>query len=71
MNVKSSVKLLCVFERYIFLYAGKGGVSTVLIIAILIPVTVSLVLFCLVFCFLSRRAKSNKYSAQENDGKKL
>ncbi|XP_061984640.1 cysteine-rich receptor-like protein kinase 10 [Populus nigra] len=52
---------------------GKGGVSTVLIIAILIPVTVSLVLFCLGFCFLSRRAKSNKYSAQEinDDGNEI
>ncbi|KAJ6292223.1 hypothetical protein OIU78_024401 [Salix suchowensis] len=49
---------------------GKGGVSTVLIIAIVIPVAVSLVLCYLGFGFLSRRAKSNKYSAQENDGKK-
>ncbi|KAJ6333690.1 hypothetical protein OIU77_009543 [Salix suchowensis] len=46
---------------------GKGGVSTVLIIAIVIPVAVSLVLCYLGFGFLSRRAKSNKYSAQEND----
>ncbi|KAF9672183.1 hypothetical protein SADUNF_Sadunf11G0014200 [Salix dunnii] len=46
---------------------GKGGVSTVLIIAIVIPVAVSLVLFFLGFCFLSRRAKNNRYSAEEND----
>uniref|UniRef100_A0A6N2NKP6 Cysteine-rich receptor-like protein kinase 10 n=1 Tax=Salix viminalis TaxID=40686 RepID=A0A6N2NKP6_SALVM len=46
---------------------GKGGVSTVLIIAIVIPVAVSLVLFYLGFCFLCKRAKSNKYFAQDND----
>ncbi|KAB5533850.1 hypothetical protein DKX38_016936 [Salix brachista] len=49
---------------------GKGGVSTGLIIAIVIPVAVSLVLFFLGFCFLSRRAKNNRYTAEENDGKK-
>ncbi|KAB5533828.1 hypothetical protein DKX38_016914 [Salix brachista] len=47
---------------------GKGGVSTGLVIAIVIPVAVSLVLFFLGFCFLSRRAKNNRYYAQENDG---
>uniref|UniRef100_A0A6N2NAX6 Cysteine-rich receptor-like protein kinase 10 n=1 Tax=Salix viminalis TaxID=40686 RepID=A0A6N2NAX6_SALVM len=47
--------------------AGKGGVSTGLIIAIVIPVAVSLVLFFLGFCFLSRRAKNNRYTAEEND----
>ncbi|KAJ6728737.1 CYSTEINE-RICH RECEPTOR-LIKE PROTEIN KINASE 25 [Salix koriyanagi] len=46
---------------------GKGGVSTGLIIAIVIPVAVSLVLFFLGCCFLSRRAKNNRYTAEEND----
>jgi hypothetical protein len=68
MKVKSSVKLLCVFERYIFLYAGKGGVSTVLIIAIVIPIAVSIALFSMCFCFLRRARKTRDY-VPENDGK--
>ncbi|KAG5246808.1 cysteine-rich receptor protein [Salix suchowensis] len=43
------------------------GVSTVLIIAIVIPIAVTIVLFCMGFCLLRRRARKTKYSVPEND----
>ncbi|KAJ6767276.1 CYSTEINE-RICH REPEAT SECRETORY PROTEIN [Salix purpurea] len=48
---------------------GKSAVSTVLIIAIVIPIAVTIVLFCMGFCFLRRRARKTRYSVPENDGK--
>ncbi|KAJ6367556.1 hypothetical protein OIU78_000175 [Salix suchowensis] len=47
---------------------GKSGVSIVLIIAIVIPIAVTIVLFCMGFCFLRRRARKTTYSVPENDG---
>ncbi|KAJ6364032.1 hypothetical protein OIU76_029051 [Salix suchowensis] len=46
---------------------GKSGVSTVLIIAIVIPIAVTIVLFCMGFCFMRRRARKTKYFVPEND----
>ncbi|KAG6778601.1 hypothetical protein POTOM_014939 [Populus tomentosa] len=46
----------------------KGGVSTVLIIAIVIPIAVSIALFSMCFCFLRRARKTRDY-VPENDGK--
>ncbi|KAJ6397041.1 hypothetical protein OIU77_021974 [Salix suchowensis] len=46
---------------------GKSAVSTVLIIAIVIPIAVTIVLFCMGFCFLRRRARKTRYSVPEND----
>jgi len=51
-----------------FLYAEKGGVPTVLIMAIVIPFAVSIALFCMCFCFLRRARKTRDY-VPENDGK--
>ncbi|KAJ6706919.1 CYSTEINE-RICH REPEAT SECRETORY PROTEIN [Salix viminalis] len=48
---------------------GKSAVSTVLIIAIVIPIAATIVLFCMGFCFLRRRARKTRYSVPENDGK--
>ncbi|KAB5560478.1 hypothetical protein DKX38_005435 [Salix brachista] len=48
---------------------GKSAVSTVLIIAIVIPIAVTIVLFCMGFCFLRRRARKTRYCVPENDGK--
>ncbi|KAB5560479.1 hypothetical protein DKX38_005436 [Salix brachista] len=48
---------------------GKSAVSTVLIIAIVIPIAVTIVLCCMGFCFLRRRARKTRYSVPENDGK--
>ena len=53
-----------------FLHSGKDRVSTVVIVAIGIPVGVSIVLFCMGFCFLRRRGRKNRESVEENDGKK-
>jgi hypothetical protein len=59
-----------VLNYYAFLLhcAEKGGVSTVLIIAIVILIAVSIVLFFTGFCFLRRRAIKID-SVPENDGK--
>ncbi|KAB1206632.1 Cysteine-rich receptor-like protein kinase 25 [Morella rubra] len=48
---------------------GKGKISSVIIIAIIVPVSISAVLFVVVFCFLSKRARK-KYNAlqEENAG---
>jgi hypothetical protein len=51
-----------------FLYAEKGGVSTVLIIAIVIPIAVSIAFLSMCFCFLRRARKTRDY-VPENDGK--
>ncbi|KAJ6925610.1 hypothetical protein NC651_010111 [Populus alba x Populus x berolinensis] len=48
--------------------AQKGGVSTVLIIAIVIPIAVSIALFSMCLCFLRRARKTRDY-VPENDGK--
>ncbi|KAL3596254.1 hypothetical protein D5086_007891, partial [Populus alba] len=45
----------------------KVRVSTVVIIAIVVPVGVSIALFCLGFCFLRRRGRKNRDSVKEND----
>ncbi|KAB5560476.1 hypothetical protein DKX38_005433 [Salix brachista] len=50
---------------------GKDRVSTVLIVAISIPIGVSIVLFCMGFCFLRRRGRKNRESVEENDGENL
>eukprot|EP00258_Populus_trichocarpa_P039114 XP_024455133.1 cysteine-rich receptor-like protein kinase 10 isoform X4 [Populus trichocarpa] len=44
----------------------KGGVPTVLIMAIVIPFAVSIALFCMCFCFLRRARKTRDY-VPEND----
>ncbi|KAB1206634.1 Cysteine-rich receptor-like protein kinase 25 [Morella rubra] len=48
---------------------GKGKISSVIIIAIIVPVSISAVLFVVVFCCLSKRARK-KYNAlqEENAG---
>jgi hypothetical protein len=51
-----------------FLYAEKGGVPTVLIMAIVIPIAVSTALFSMCLCFL-RRARKIRDHVPENDGK--
>ncbi|KAI7999677.1 Cysteine-rich receptor-like protein kinase 25 [Camellia lanceoleosa] len=45
---------------------GKGGISTQLLIAIIVPVGVSVLLFIVGFCFITRRSKK-KYDAIEED----
>ncbi|KAL7213356.1 hypothetical protein ACSBR2_015970 [Camellia fascicularis] len=45
---------------------GKGGISTQLLIAIIVPVGVSVLLFIVGFCFITRRSKK-KYDAVEED----
>ncbi|XP_038710350.1 cysteine-rich receptor-like protein kinase 10 [Tripterygium wilfordii] len=46
---------------------GKGGLSTVTIVAIVAPIVVSVVLFVLGYCILSKRAKKKQSAAQEDD----
>ena len=47
--------------KYDIVYSGKGRISTVTIITIIIPIAVSVMLVILSYCFLRRRAtkKSN------------
>ncbi|KAG6789555.1 hypothetical protein POTOM_005659 [Populus tomentosa] len=47
---------------------GKGRVSIIVIVAIAIPIAVSMVLFCMGFSFLRRRARKNRVSLPEKDG---
>jgi hypothetical protein len=56
------------FYELQYVFAEKGGVSTVLIIAIVIPIAVSIALFSMCFCFLRRARKTRDY-VPENDGK--
>nr|APA20222.1 cysteine-rich receptor-like protein kinase 10 [Populus tomentosa] len=46
---------------------GKGRVSIIVIVAIAIPIAVSMVLFCMGFSFLRRRARKNRVSLPEKD----
>ncbi|XP_057986388.1 cysteine-rich receptor-like protein kinase 10 isoform X2 [Hevea brasiliensis] len=46
---------------------GKSGISVVTIVAIVAPISISIVLFCMGYCFLRRRARK-KYDAIEEDG---
>jgi hypothetical protein len=55
--------------KHFGLYSGKVRVSTVVIIAIVVPVGVSIALFCLGFGFLRRRGRKNRDSVKEKDGK--
>ncbi|KDP20812.1 hypothetical protein JCGZ_21283 [Jatropha curcas] len=45
----------------------KSGMSTVTIVAIVVPISVSIVLFCMGFCFLRRRARKKYDAVQEDD----
>jgi len=55
--------------KHFCLHSGKVRVSTVVIIAIVVPVGVSIGLFCLGVCFLRRRGRKNRDSVKEKDGK--
>nr|TKS07816.1 hypothetical protein D5086_0000108560 [Populus alba] len=46
---------------------GKGHVSIIVIVAIVISIAVSMVLFCMGFSFLRRRARKNRVSLPEKD----
>ncbi|KAJ9169028.1 hypothetical protein P3X46_020498 [Hevea brasiliensis] len=46
---------------------GKSGISAVTIVAIVAPISISIVLFCMGYCFLRRRARK-KYDAIQEDG---
>ncbi|XP_038710351.1 cysteine-rich receptor-like protein kinase 10 [Tripterygium wilfordii] len=46
---------------------GNGGLSTVTIVAIVLPIVVSVVLFVIGYCILSRRAKKKHSVTQEDD----
>ena len=51
-------------------YAGKSHISSLTIVAIVAPISVSLVLFLMGYCFLVRRKAKKKYGAlQEENGK--
>jgi hypothetical protein len=50
-------------------HSEKGHVSIIVIVAIVIPIAVSMVLFCMGFSFLRRRARKNRVSLPEKDGK--
>lgn len=49
--------------------AGKGGNSTVLVIAIVVPVIVAVLLFIAGYCFLARRARRSYGIPSAFDGK--
>ncbi|XP_011007635.1 PREDICTED: cysteine-rich receptor-like protein kinase 10 [Populus euphratica] len=49
----------------------KGGVSTVLIIAIVIPIAVSIALLSMCFCFLRRARKIRDYVPENDDGNEI
>ena len=50
--------------------AGKDQISAVIIIAIVVPISVSIVLFVIGYCFLMKRRAKEKYNAiQEENGR--
>lgn len=56
-------------ETYCFFPAGKSGISSSTIIAIVAPIAVTAVLFILGFCFLRRKAKKKYNAVPESNGK--
>ncbi|CAK9146805.1 unnamed protein product, partial [Ilex paraguariensis] len=42
-------------------HAGKSGISSQIIVAIVVPIVVSLMLFIIGVCFLVRKAKKKNY----------
>ncbi|GMP75221.1 hypothetical protein CsSME_00032390 [Camellia sinensis var. sinensis] len=54
-------------QFYLFILAGKGGISSkVLVVIIIVPIGVSVLLFIIGFCFITRKAKK-KYDSVEED----
>jgi hypothetical protein len=52
-------------------YAGKDQISKVIIIAIVVPISISILLFVAGYCFLiSTRARKKYDAVQEENGKK-
>ncbi len=50
-------------------YAGKSHISSLAIVAIVVPISVQVVIFLMGYCFLVRRKAKKKYGAlQEEDG---
>ncbi|CAL5410940.1 unnamed protein product [Camellia sinensis] len=47
---------------------GKGGISSQVLIAIIVPVGASVLLFIIVFCFLRRKAKTKRDDTKEDSG---
>jgi preprotein translocase subunit YajC len=50
-------------------YAGKDQISPLTIIAIVVPISVTVVLFVMGYYFLSRRARKKYNAVREENGK--
>ena len=55
--------------KQLFVDAGNGGISTPVLIAVIVPIRVSALLFIIGFCFIRRKTKKKNDTTHEDSSK--